>query len=195
MTAELYATVAVLARADGHELWRQPVGGASSDSLEAIAVDGAGDASSPPPPSAADPTRREEPSPQPSSPARTAAGSGAATSPQSDRGGSPRTADHDASGDVVAAGVVSTLGPFGYPGSTAFTISRCSGADGALDVCGDGYADTGEECDDGNTSSSDCCSATCHRAPDGTAREDLNLCATDDVCRQGTCRGGPPSPL
>jgi cysteine-rich repeat protein len=52
-------------------------------------------------------------------------------------------------------------------------------------ACGNGILDPGESCDDGNTASGDCCSATCQR--DGSATpcsSDGNVC-TDDRCDAG----------
>jgi cysteine-rich repeat protein len=52
---------------------------------------------------------------------------------------------------------------------------------GLLDTCGDGHLDPGEECDDGNTRSGDCCSATCRFEPAGSS------CLAG--CSPHTCNG------
>jgi cysteine-rich repeat protein len=54
-------------------------------------------------------------------------------------------------------------------------------------LCGDGLVDPGEQCDDGNKLSGDCCSSTCqfeHHACD-----DGNLCTENDACNNGVCAG------
>jgi cysteine-rich repeat protein len=61
-----------------------------------------------------------------------------------------------------------------------------------LPVCGDGYVDAGEQCDDGNTLNGDCCSSTCQIDPVGSACSDGNACTTADACSGSTCVGGPP---
>jgi cysteine-rich repeat protein len=70
-----------------------------------------------------------------------------------------------AGGDIVAAGSV-TGGPSPLRQYHQFAVLGFSGASGALEVCGDGYVDPGEECDDGNTRDEDCCSSVCRAAPD-----------------------------
>jgi len=52
-------------------------------------------------------------------------------------------------------------------------------------ICGDGAVTGDEECDDGNTASGDCCDASCHYGPVGSA------CADDgDLCSNDTCDAG-----
>jgi len=60
-----------------------------------------------------------------------------------------------------------------------------------MPVCGDGYVDAGEQCDDGNTLDGDCCSSTCQIDPAGSACSDGNACTTGDTCSGTTCVGGP----
>src|SRR6185503_2654586 len=82
-----------------------------------------------------------------------------------------------------------------------------------------GVTEEGEECDDGNRQGGDCCSAacryelaggacpdddnpctddrcdntgTCAHDPNTLACDDGDACTTEDVCRDGTCTGGPP---
>ena len=61
-------------------------------------------------------------------------------------------------------------------------------------ICGDGILEPGEECDDGNTISGDCCAADCTLEPKGSPCDDGLICTTDDQCDGfGICRGGTPS--
>src|SRR5207247_4562843 len=86
-------------------------------------------------------------------------------------------------------------------------------------VCGNGFLDPGEQCDDGNTVAGDCCSPTCQFEPAGQAcannpcisgstcdgaaacvggapntlpRNDGHACTTADACAAGACARGPP---
>src|SRR2546427_821486 len=87
-------------------------------------------------------------------------------------------------------------------------------------ICGNGFLDPGEQCDDGNTLDGDCCSSTCQFEPAGApcasptpcltaatcdgagvcgggtptvaACNDGNACTTADSCAGGVCVGGPP---
>ncbi|HEX5037027.1 MAG TPA: hypothetical protein VFX30_07690 [bacterium] len=68
--------------------------------------------------------------------------------------------------------------------------NNCSADCGACPVCGDGQLDPGEQCDDGNTSSDDCCSATC-QFETGSCDDD-NSCTDGDSCSQGACVAGSP---
>ena len=49
-------------------------------------------------------------------------------------------------------------------------------------VCGNGVLEGDEECDDGNTLPGDCCDATCHFEPTGSACHDAG-----DLCSTGVC--------
>src|SRR5881296_3709566 len=88
-------------------------------------------------------------------------------------------------------------------------------------ICGNGFLDPGEQCDDGNTLDGDCCSSTCQFEPAGApcasptpcltattcdgagvcgggtptlaACNDGNACTTADTCAGGVCVGGPAS--
>src|SRR5439155_762733 len=56
-------------------------------------------------------------------------------------------------------------------------------------LCGNGVVDPGEECDDGNTVSGDCCSAVCFFEQGGCACNDANVCTDDGTCNgTGTCQ-------
>src|SRR5262249_48690889 len=67
---------------------------------------------------------------------------------------------------VVVAGSLNGHGD----GPAAFEVISLSAANGALGACGDGFKDADEQCDDGNLTDGDCCSADC-RTPgrDGLA--------------------------
>ncbi len=54
-------------------------------------------------------------------------------------------------------------------------------------ACGDGLVDAGEQCDDGNVVSGDCCSAACTAESNGNACDDGNPCTTSSSCGGGTC--------
>jgi cysteine-rich repeat protein len=58
--------------------------------------------------------------------------------------------------------------------------------------CGDGFVDSGEECDDGNLADHDCCSATCTAEPEGNTCDDDLYCTSGDVCDgAGACTATP----
>ena len=58
-----------------------------------------------------------------------------------------------------------------------------------VSICGDGALEAGEECDDGNTDSGDCCAADCTLESDGTACGDPTdtACDNPDTCMLGVC--------
>jgi cysteine-rich repeat protein len=61
---------------------------------------------------------------------------------------------------------------------------RVDRADPDCQVCGDGFKDPDEQCDDGNTTSGDGCSATCvkeNRAPEASC-QDVSVCTDAGVC-------------
>lgn len=61
-----------------------------------------------------------------------------------------------------------------------------------IPVCGDGFVDAPEGCDDGNTDPGDCCSAVCQPEPQGSpCADDGNPC-TDTACNSsGACVATP----
>ena len=87
-----------------------------------------------------------------------------------------------------------------------------------INVCGNGIADTGEECDDGNTANADCCSDSCviedptllcddangctdevcipssgcFNVDNTLPCDDSSACTTTDTCSAGACVSGPP---
>lgn len=57
--------------------------------------------------------------------------------------------------------------------------------------CGDGVLDSGEQCDDGNNVSGDCCSSTCEFESAGSPCSDWNTCTVNDQCDgDGSCLSG-----
>ena len=61
---------------------------------------------------------------------------------------------------------------------------------GTAGVCGDGTVDAGEQCDDGNTSPGDCCSATCEFEAAGSVCDDGLFCSVGETCSAtGVCGG------
>ena len=62
-----------------------------------------------------------------------------------------------------------------------FDVTGCA-------VCGNTIVETGEQCDDGNTSNGDCCSSTCQFEAGGTAcTTDGNECTDDECDGSGLC--------
>ncbi len=60
-------------------------------------------------------------------------------------------------------------------------------------VCGNGIIEAGEQCDDGNTASGDCCSATCRFEAAGSLCPDGLFCNGEETCDgQGACQAGAP---
>ncbi len=60
----------------------------------------------------------------------------------------------------------------------------------ATPLCGNGNVDIspGEQCDDGNAVSGDCCSSTCQLEPAGQSCNDQNPCTTGETCNTtGVC--------
>jgi len=60
-------------------------------------------------------------------------------------------------------------------------------------VCGDGWVQSPEDCDDGGTVDGDCCSASCAYEPSGNSCSDGNACTVGDTCDgAGGCAPGAP---
>jgi cysteine-rich repeat protein len=59
-------------------------------------------------------------------------------------------------------------------------------------VCGNGFVESGEDCDDGGTAGGDCCSATCGFESLGSPCDDGDACTESDFCDGGACEPGPP---
>jgi cysteine-rich repeat protein len=63
----------------------------------------------------------------------------------------------------------------------------------ASSECGNGSIEAGEECDDGNAVSGDCCSAACESEPAGLSCADADVCDGAETCDgAGHCQGGMP---
>ncbi|MFN2426227.1 MAG: DUF4215 domain-containing protein [Candidatus Binatia bacterium] len=74
-------------------------------------------------------------------------------------------------------------------------VCRGTRINGCL-FCGDDFINIlgGEQCDDGNDVSGDCCSATCRFEAMNSPCEDLQFCTVDDKCNgTGACVSGPPN--
>ena len=63
-----------------------------------------------------------------------------------------------------------------------------------IDVCGNGVLDLGEQCDDGNNTDGDCCSATCMAEDPLVVCDDNNSC-TDELCLAGVGCSNQPNTL
>lgn len=60
-------------------------------------------------------------------------------------------------------------------------------------ICGNAILEAGEQCDDGNVTSGDCCSAACTLEADGSACDaDDDACTVGDACQAGSCVAGAP---
>ncbi len=58
-------------------------------------------------------------------------------------------------------------------------------------VCGDGFQEGTEECDDGNVVDGDCCSSACVLAAAGTPCSDGSVCTSAETCdAAGSCNAG-----
>jgi cysteine-rich repeat protein len=68
----------------------------------------------------------------------------------------------------------------------ALYVLFLDGVPGAF--CGDGILDPGEDCDDSNDLSGDCCSSLCDFDPEGTSCANADICDGDETCDgAGTC--------
>jgi cysteine-rich repeat protein len=62
-------------------------------------------------------------------------------------------------------------------------------------VCGDGFQEGPEECDDGNVVDGDCCSSACVLDAAGTPCSDGSVCTSGETCdAAGTCNAGAVLP-
>ena len=95
-----------------------------------------------------------------------------------------RAAVLDASGRIVVAGTAGN--------GTDLDVGVARYVDG----CGDGELDAGEQCDDGNVASGDCCSSSCAFESSGSSCADDGVACTVDACDgAGTCAHTPDDAL
>jgi len=93
----------------------------------------------------------------------------------------------DGTTSLDRAGRSRTNSPTNFAGATGSIDASGAGSS----VCGDGTLDADEACDDGNTFSGDCCSATCQFESSGSSCSDGNACTTADTCDgAGACAAG-----
>jgi len=59
-------------------------------------------------------------------------------------------------------------------------------------LCGNAALESGELCDDGNTTGGDCCGATCQYEAQASVCSDGNACTVSTCNGSGTCDAGPP---
>lgn len=86
---------------------------------------------------------------------------------------------------VAISGKDSVSGALARVDSISITVS--------YGLCGDNILAPNEQCDDGNTSPGDCCSATCQFESTGSPCPDGNLCNGNETCDgAGACVPGTP---
>lgn len=111
-----------------------------------------------------------------------------------DEKGNPRLV---AASDKAGLGVKEslTLPPVAEATTLYMFVKRVAGR-GAFTLtsyrftCGDGALEPGEDCDDGNTESGDCCSATCQAEAASAPCDDGDACTLVDQCDgRGACVG------
>jgi len=95
-------------------------------------------------------------------------------------------------GKIVVAGLAADANPLATNPDSSVMVARFGGS------CGNAFLDAGEQCDDGNTSGTDCCSAGCALDPAGQICDtvDASLCTFDTCDGAGNCQLGgawPPS--
>src|SRR5262249_28449759 len=93
----------------------------------------------------------------------------------------------DAAADNGTLSSCCTAGCQFKPPATACTGGTCNAAGTCVprgpSTCGNGVVEDGEQCDDGNTVSGDCCSASCRiEGASQVCRHSTNPCVKDDHC-------------
>ncbi len=69
-------------------------------------------------------------------------------------------------------------------GQGTYTLTSAPGM-----FCGNDIVEPGEECDDGNGVSGDCCSGTCEIETNGSICDDGDICTQASTCSAGVCVG------
>ena len=78
--------------------------------------------------------------------------------------------------------------------STSTSTSTSSTTSTVQPRCGDGAVNqANEQCDDGNETDGDCCSASCQLEPDGQACQAPDTCGGDAFCESGACVAVTPA--
>ncbi len=94
--------------------------------------------------------------------------------------------DHRVTGSPCGTNLFRVEGA-GLPGGGIQT-DLFSVAGKTIEICGNGFLDAFEECDDGNRLDGDCCSAACLTAPPGTACPAGSVCSDAACDAAGVCR-------
>jgi len=97
-----------------------------------------------------------------------------------------------ADGKMVVSGWTDDQPSISFDGAgTALTVARFGSSS-----CGNAFLDAGEQCDDGNTDGTDCCSAGCAYDLPGQVCDtaDASICTWDTCDGAGTCMLGGPWP-
>src|SRR5881398_276998 len=99
---------------------------------------------------------------------------------------------HPITGSPCGTNFFRVEGPGLPPGGVQTNLFNLMGKIAA--VCGNGFLDPGEQCDDGNTVAGDCCSPTCQFEPAGQACPSATPCLAATTCDgAGVCGGGTPT--
>ena len=99
---------------------------------------------------------------------------------------------HPITGSPCGTNFFRVEGPGLPPGGVQTNVFNLMGKIAA--VCGNGFLDPGEQCDDGNTVAGDCCSPTCQFEPAGQACPSTTPCLAATTCDgAGVCGGGTPT--
>src|SRR5438477_550404 len=99
---------------------------------------------------------------------------------------------HPITGSPCGTNFFRVEGPGLPPGGVQTNLFNLMGKIAA--VCGNGFLDPGEQCDDGNTVAGDCCSPTCQFEPAGQACPSTTPCLAATTCDgAGVCGGGTPT--
>jgi cysteine-rich repeat protein len=89
---------------------------------------------------------------------------------------------------TVPQSITRTVQPFCFGPTVCFFDEKCG-------YCGDGVTGPGEECDDGDTVSSDCCTADCLATQPGTDCADDTFCDGAETCDgSGNCLDAESGP-